>query len=313
MLKLSILAVDDSAVITEMIKDAFEDEGYRVLVAGDGIEALKTALEENPDLIIADIAMPGMDGWELCSQIRSNPYTSFIPFIFLTSRTDAPDRIRGIQMGADDYLTKPFDMEELIARVNLIFQRIRKTQEAMFAGQNKKTLSGSTSEMALPDLLQMFGLNQKTGTLRISKMGFPTGTINMENGTIVGAELGKAKGQKAIFRLLEWHDAQFEVAPLANFGGEGGALGKVEEILMEGMRQGDEMAELKRDYPLAGKTLSVENRPGESELSPREADLLDAVAKHPKFEAILDELGWTDFEIHRMAVYFIRKGVIVAR
>ena len=311
MLKLSILAVDDSPVITAMIRDAFEAEGYKVTTAGDGAQALRMALENHPDLIIADIGMPGMDGWELCSQIRLNPFTSFIPFIFLTERTEAPDRIRGLQMGADDYLTKPFEMDELIARVHLIFQRMRKTQEAMLV-RGQRTLSGSTSEMALSDLLQMFALNQKTGLLRISKLGLPTGRIAFENGKIIKAELGKARGDKALYRLLQWEDAQFDVDPLLNHERDPGMPVSVEETLLEGLRQIDETAQMEKELGLAARRLKIAATPPGSELSPREADLVRAVELSATFPELLDALPWTDFEIYRMISYFMRKGVIAA-
>jgi CheY-like chemotaxis protein len=309
MLKLSVLAVDDSPVITEMIKDAFEAEGYKIITARDGSEALKIALERHPDIIIADVNMPGMDGWELCSQIRTNPFTSFIPFIFLTSKTESPDRIRGLQMGADDYLTKPFEMAELLARVQLIFQRMRKTQEAVLV-RGSKGLSGSTREMALPDLLQMFGLNQKTGLLRISKLGALPGRIAVENGLIVRAELGPIKGEKAIQRLLQWQDAQFDVAPLPEGPPDPNMPIGVEEVLMEGMRQIDELARLEKDLPLRGKLLLLDHKPPESELSPREAELIAVLTKADDIGALLDSLAWTDFEIYRMAAYYVRKGVV---
>jgi len=308
-LRLSILAVDDSPVITEMIKDAFEAEGYRVLTAEDGSEALKIALSENPDIIIADVNMPGMDGWELCSQIRSNPFTSFIPFIFLTARAQSPDRIRGIQMGADDYLTKPFEMEELIARVHLIFQRIRKTQESLLM-RERKSLSGSTKEMALPDLLQMFAINQKTGLLRISRMGFPPGVIAVEGGRIIRAELGPARAAKAIYRLLLWPDAHFEMEPLLDSMTDPGMPAGVEEILMEGMRQLDELKVLERDLPLRDKKLRLAVIPPASELSPREETLIEAVKKSSALHEVMDAVAWTDYEIYRMLAYFIRKGAI---
>jgi CheY-like chemotaxis protein len=311
MLKLSILAVDDSPVITEMIRDSFEAEGYKVMVAEDGAEALRMALSHHPDIIIADIAMPGMDGWELCSQIRHNPFTSFIPFIFLTSRNEVPDRIRGLQMGADDYLTKPFEMDELIARVHLIFQRMRKTQESMLL-RSPRTLSGSTKEMALPDLLQMFGLNQKTGLLRISKLGLPPGRIAFESGKIIKAELKPARGEKALYRLLKWEDAQFDVEPLLSRDHDPGLPKSAEEILMEGARQIDEMAELDKQLDLSGKKLRIASRPPESELSPREADLLKAVQASPDLAEVMDALSATDFEVYRMIAYFMRKGVISA-
>jgi CheY-like chemotaxis protein len=312
MLKLSILAVDDSPVITEMIRDAFESEGYRVMVAEDGAQALKTALNEHPDLIIADIAMPGMDGWDLCGQIRSNPFTSFIPFIFLTTRTEAPDRIRGLQMGADDYLTKPFEMDELIARVQLIFQRMRTSQEALLVKDRNKTLSGHTSEMALPDLLQMFSVNQKTGLLRISKVGMPTGKIGLEKGSIIWAEFGRARGEKALYRMLTWEDAHFDVEPLMRPERDPGLPGSVEASLIEGMRQIDERSEMEKEFKLAGKKLKLVSRPAESGLSPREAQLIKTVESARDVGEVLEALAWTDFDIYRMIVYFIRKGVIGA-
>ena len=309
MLTLSILVVDDSPVITEMVKDAFENEGYKVQVANDGAEALSMALESHPDLIIADITMPGMDGWELCSQIRSNPFTSFIPFIFLTSRTETPDRIRGLQMGADDYLTKPFEMDELLARVQLIFQRIRKTQETMILS-DKKTLSGSTSEMSLPDLLQMFGLNNKTGLLRITRVGYPTGTIAMESGRIMNARLGKHSGEKALFRLLGWKDANFDVQPLMDKTPDEGLDISIEEALMEGMRQLDEATEMEKDMGLSGKKLEITSPPDRSDLSPREEELFTAIKKEKEMNALLDALPWSDFDIYKKVAYWIRKGAI---
>ncbi len=311
MLKLSILAVDDSPVITEMIKDAFEAEGYKILAASDGSEALRIALEEYPDIIIADVKMPGMDGWELCSQIRSNPFTSFIPFIFLTAKTEAPDRIKGLQMGADDYLTKPFDMEELIARVNLILQRMRKTQEAALT-RSSQTLAGSTSEMGLPDLLQMFGLNQKTGMLRISKVGHLPGRIALQDGKLVSAELGQLRGPKALYRLLEWDDAQFEVAPLMQTQPDTDLPESVEEALMEGMRQLDEKKKLEGEFPLYGKVLKVVEKPPESEQSPREAELFNVLETAEDISSAMNALSWPDYEIYRMVVYFIRKGFVEA-
>jgi CheY-like chemotaxis protein len=311
MLKLKILVVDDSPVITEMIQDAFTAEGYRVLVADDGVKGLELALAENPDIIIADIAMPGMDGWELCSQIRSNPYTSFIPFIFLTQKTEAPDRIRGLQMGADDYLTKPFDMEELLTRVNLIFQRMLKTQEALLT-RKSVSLSGTTREIGLADLLQMFALNQKTGLLKISRIGSPTGRLAFVSGRMIRAELGKLEGLKVIYRLLGWKDANFEVEPLIDLRQDPALPEKVETLLMEGARQLDEMNVLEEKFSLSGKRLHIrdEKLPLMSELLEEEQEVLAAIEAHGTFSRVLDELPYPDLEVYRIIVNFSRQGII---
>ena len=313
MLKLKILAVDDSPTVTEMIRDAFEAEGYRVFTAGDGAAALNLALAENPDLIIADITMPGLDGWELCSQIRSNPFTSFIPFIFLTVRGQAPDRIRGLQMGADDYLTKPFAMEELKARVNLIFQRMLKTQEAVLL-RRQKTLSGTTRDVGLTDLIQMFAANQKTGLLKISRVGKPTGRIAFSAGRVIRVELGAVRGQKALFRLLDWPDAQFEVDPLTELDRDESLSEKSEVLLMEGVRQLDELHHLEQEYPLVGKTIRLlpERVPAESELTPREAEVLGRLKETGNILEILDRLPGLDLDLYKVVVYLIRKGMAAA-
>ncbi len=311
MLKLKILVVDDSPMITEMIQDAFSAEGYRVVVADDGAKGLKLALAENPDLIIADISMPGMDGWELCSQIRSNPYTSFIPFIFLTQKSEAPDRIRGLQMGADDYLTKPFDMGELLARVNLIFQRMLKTQEALLT-RKSISLSGTTQEIGLSDLLQMFALNQKTGLLKISRMGSPTGRLAFLSGGLIRAELGKLAGPKVIYRLLGWSDANFEVEPLIDLTRDPALPEKMETLLIEGARQLDEMNVLEKNLSFAGKRLHIrdEKLPLMSELSDREQEVLAAIEAHGVFSRVLDEVACPDLEIYKIIVNFFRQGII---
>jgi two-component system, OmpR family, response regulator ChvI len=116
-----IAVVDDEANIRETVAFALRREGYEVEMYADGLEAA-TAFEETiPDLVILDILMPRMDGLELCRKIRAISET--VPIIFLTSRDDEVDRILGLELGADDYLVKPFSMRELVARVRVLFRR----------------------------------------------------------------------------------------------------------------------------------------------------------------------------------------------
>jgi len=117
----SIAVVDDEANIRETVAFALRREGYEVLVYPDGIEAWDAFREQLPDLVILDILMPRMDGLELCRKVRS--VNDAVPIIFLTSRDDELDRILGLELGADDYLCKPFSMRELVARVRVLFRR----------------------------------------------------------------------------------------------------------------------------------------------------------------------------------------------
>lgn len=112
---INILIVDDEESITEFIKMGLEDEGYSVNTAYNGIDAVSKALEINPELIILDVMMPGMNGYEVCSKIKKSIKTSII---MLTAKDDIDDRVLGLNLGADDYMVKPFSFKELLARIN---------------------------------------------------------------------------------------------------------------------------------------------------------------------------------------------------
>ena len=137
-----VLVVDDDEDIVNLVGSLLENEGYQTLRAFNGREAFDRALAEHPDLIIADIMMPEMDGWEFCWRVRENDQLGETPFIFLTARADVMDQIRGSEIGADDYIIKPFRKQELLKRVQNTFEVIellRKVKTAKPAGGGGKT------------------------------------------------------------------------------------------------------------------------------------------------------------------------------
>ncbi len=115
-----ILAVDDDANVLKIIQLYLEREGYEILTAGTGARALEMWTRERPDLVILDVMMPGGDGWDVCRRICAEQGT---PVMFLSGRNEDADRILGLELGADDYLTKPFNPRELVARVKAILRR----------------------------------------------------------------------------------------------------------------------------------------------------------------------------------------------
>ena len=116
----TILIADDDPHIREILVFALQTAGFRVLEAAEGAAALKAAVQHKPDLVVLDIGMPEMDGLEVCRQLRR---TSAVPILFLTARDDEIDRIVGFELGADDYVAKPFSPRELVARVRAILKR----------------------------------------------------------------------------------------------------------------------------------------------------------------------------------------------
>ena len=118
-----ILVVDDEADILALVTYHLAKSGYRVSTAATGPEALRAAREERPALVVLDLMLPGMSGFEVLEQMRADAATSGIAVLMLTARRDEPDRIRGLSIGADDYLTKPFSPQELVLRVGAILRR----------------------------------------------------------------------------------------------------------------------------------------------------------------------------------------------
>lgn len=112
-----ILVVEDDLDIANMLRIYFAGQGYEVALAKGGQQALDLTRQELPNLIILDIILPDMDGYQVCKELRSGPRTNHIPIIFLTQKDERSDRIAGLELGADDYITKPFDIEELRLRV----------------------------------------------------------------------------------------------------------------------------------------------------------------------------------------------------
>ena len=116
-----ILIVEDEANIRELLRLYLEREGYTVIEAENGVEGIKKWKSEKPDMLLLDVMMPVMDGWAVCKEIRAE---SDVPIIMLTAKGETADRVSGLEMGADDYIVKPLEMPEVIARVRAVFRRM---------------------------------------------------------------------------------------------------------------------------------------------------------------------------------------------
>ena len=124
---LRILIVDDEEEVRGSLGEFLSESGYDVLEAGDGEEALAKAFYEKPDLILLDLRLPKVDGYQVCQTLKGNPITAVIPIIMITALNATPQKVKGMEFGADDYVEKPFDLEELAARIKMIMRRAHAT------------------------------------------------------------------------------------------------------------------------------------------------------------------------------------------
>jgi PleD family two-component response regulator len=147
-----ILVVEDDADIANMLQLYFKSQGYEVHVASRGGVALDLARQKMPNVIVLDIMLPDLDGYEVCRRLRTNLRTSHIPIIFLTQKDERSDKIHGLELGADDYITKPFDVEELRLRVR---NTIKSAEVASLTSPSTGLASGRLIEQQLRELMQM--------------------------------------------------------------------------------------------------------------------------------------------------------------
>ena len=258
MAKKKILLVDADPRSLRVVEVSLRKAGYNVACAEDGEAALAIVEAQLPDLVICDTKLPKLDGYALVRRLKEQPETATMPIVFLAAARSVEDKIRGLELGVEDYLTKPIFVRELLARVNVVLAR--RAQESIVT-QKPSTLrtrfAGSTADMTVIDLLQTFEISRKSGTITF-KDGSRLGHVWFKDGRLIDAEVAALRGEEAVYRLLVWGEADFEV----DFG-----LGDRDEVVemqtsalvMEGMRRADEWGRLIEQLPPLDTVFEVDH------------------------------------------------------
>ena len=171
-----ILLIDDEKKLTNPLRDAFERADYEVTVANDGHTGLSKALVENPDVIVLDVMMPKLDGYGVCQELRKE---SDVPIVMLTALGDVADRITGLELGADDYVVKPFSPKELEARIRCVLRRVEKEQIAglpnsgVIAVMNLKIDTNKRQVYRNDERIRLTGMEFSLLELLVSRSGEP--------------------------------------------------------------------------------------------------------------------------------------------
>ncbi len=230
-----VLLAEDEVLMAQMMVDMLTELPIQVHVARNGREALEQVQQARPDLILLDAVMPELDGFEVAAALKKNPATRDIPIIFLTARVRMEDKVRGLELGAEDYLIKPVRREEILARVRNVLRR-GEARRAV-APPESSLMRGRLEVMALANILQVLEVERRTGTLRLTSEG-GRGEILFIEGRIAYAMQGPRQGEEAVYCLLTWTKGDFE---LGLTPGSGPAEAKVVRpnrvLLAEGVRR----------------------------------------------------------------------------
>jgi two-component system cell cycle response regulator len=205
----TILVADDEPVNRALIQRRLEREGYHVLTAKDGSEAVERALESLPDLVILDVMMPEMDGMNACRLLKENERTRDIPVIFLSARDETEMKVSGLSLGADDYISKPFEAEELIARVNVRIRLKRERDQLRTNAEEASVRAELAQERAMTDaltgLLNRYGLQhilaRENAEARRYNRSLSCLLIDLDNFKMVNDTYGHAVGDLALQQI----------------------------------------------------------------------------------------------------------------
>lgn len=244
-----VLVVDDEPLIAQMLTDRLQELYVDVLRASNGVEALEMAWAHVPDLILLDVMMPKIDGFEVAKILKENPRTASIPIIFLTALSQVKDKVRGLQLGAEDYVTKPFHFDELLVRVRKVLRK-SEAEKSEQGGAAGSAVKGKLRDMSLVNLIQFLELEKKTGILSITAEG-RTGHLYFQDGRIINAVQGILRGEAAVYRLLGWTDGDFDLESLGTAAPSGPpqVTAGNQTLIMEGLRHLDEMGRLAKQLP----------------------------------------------------------------
>jgi CheY-like chemotaxis protein/predicted regulator of Ras-like GTPase activity (Roadblock/LC7/MglB family) len=208
----TLLIVDDDKHTRNLLQKSFESAGFLVVTAVNGRQGLEQALDRMPDLVLSDVVMPEMNGYDLCRELKAHPKTQAIPVILLTARGDTDSTLEGFLAGADEYIAKPFEMQEVLARVQRVCRWVDSKQ------QSATTLSGNLSHTPMFELLRFCEEHRISGFIQITRAEETdapvSGRVHLRLGEIAAIELGSHTDMTAALdELLEWTEGSFVVKP----------------------------------------------------------------------------------------------------
>ena len=241
-----------------MLEVSLRNAGYNVAGCPSVGKAFEILHASKPDLILSDTTFADMNGFEFVEQLRQNSDWSEIPFMFLSSDGSIESKIRGLELGVEDYLTKPIYIREVVARVGIELARQTRAGLARRNADSRTRFSGSLSEMSVVDLLQTIDVSRKSGVLTLVSADGQEGMISFDSGAVINASVEDLHGEEAVYRHLLWREGTFDLEFRRVSLSERTVHRTTQALLMEGMRRLDEWSRLLELLPSFDAVLEVD-------------------------------------------------------
>jgi DNA-binding response OmpR family regulator len=311
--KPDVVIVEDDPNQRKILELVLASEGFSVEIATNGEEGASLVRRSLPSVVVTDVMLPSMDGFEMCRRLRRDPMTADIPIIFVTALGSVKDKRTGFDLGADAYLTKPYSAAELVAHIRSVLRRSTGPVR-----RPRVLLSGQLAAASIVDVLQTIGFNGISGILEVS--GSDQGRMELHQGRLLHAQVTTPRreilGLKAWYRMVTWNEGFFELRdPMEESapGGSGSIQGMpLQSLLLEAAYYRDEHERLRTMFP--GLDVSL-LRTGllEPDAPLNQRRVWETVGESIEVAALLDELlEFTDLEILQSAFRLMERGLLVA-
>jgi DNA-binding response OmpR family regulator len=290
--KSNILLIDNDDTYMTPLKTALSAAGYNVTCWQEGQKIMKLAKELKVDLFISEINLPQISGQEIFQELRSIPEFKTTPFIFLSNQKKIDERIQNIELGVDDYISKPFYVEEVVARANNLLHEISHLHDGEI--ETNRGFSGKLTEMNLVDLIQTLELGKKSASIKL-KHNSSLGVVLISEGQVVDASLANLTSDEALMRMFTWTMGTFFV-DITTVNNKRNISKTNKELVDIGTRRVSDWDQIRQGLPPLTAVVSKINANGVSELSTEEEELLASFDKKVKLCDIIEKSKYDDLK-----------------
>jgi CheY-like chemotaxis protein len=307
--KRNLLLVDADPRALALTEANLKRAGFNVVTAGNGREALEKCEASPPDLVISETKLPEMDGFDLCQQLKSDERFKRTPFIFLTGQKSLEYKVTGLELGVEDYLTKPIYFKEIVTRVNILFQRGER--EFLDRKEGKGSFTGNLADMGLVDLIQTLEKGRKSGELRIQGPGGRPASIYVSDGNVIDCEVGKLVGEDAFVKILTWQEGEFGIAFKA-IQRQRRITISTQNLLLESLYRIDECPRVLEQLPAPSEVPSVDHArlAAAPDLTGTAQEVLRLIDGRRTLGQVLEAVDSDDLTAAQAMVQLFRSGVI---
>lgn len=303
-----ILYVDTDTNYIVPLRTEFEKAGFDLICWDDAQKALDAIKNLEVDLVICEVELPQMDGHKFFKKIRSIDALKSTPFIFIGNQKRVDDRIQSMELGVDDYIVKPFSMEEIVARIKALFKEIALLGDANH--QPEKGFSGNLTEMNLVDLIQTLELGKKSAILNL-KHDSANGFVYIKNGEVIDAALESLPPEQALMRMFTWTIGNFYVE-MTSIDRSRAINTANKELITIGLRRLSQWEQIKNGLPPLNTVVVKTDLNNSIELSEEEKQLIVALNEKKMIFELVQKCKFDDLKALELIKGLINKGYVKA-